>query len=713
MSTLAVVVDWSDGGDRVDGVDRAAGAAGTGGSARLARARRMVERLADRAPDGTAAVEAPGAALGFGKLVVSRKQGHAEQPLVDPAAGLTLVADVRVDNRDELRGPLGLPATATDAEIVLAGYRRWGPLVPDHLVGDFAFAVWDARARRLFAARDPFGVRPLVYRRLPDGTLLLASDVESILAVDPTAWKIDDVAVVDHLLAQWRFSERTFWEPIKAVPAGHCLQASARSLDVVRWWRPPTDPEIIADHETCYREFRRRFRQAVADRLASDHPVLIHLSGGFDSSSIAVMAGDIAAPVPLRAAGAIYPGLLCDESLYMAATAARLPYPTEYWNGTHPLAIDLDEPSLTAPGHRTCANDGTRGDFEIAGREGARVVLSGVGGDVWQPCNESQMDYLRRGQWRQLGQAAFLRPGMSWRSRARVLRWSVGLETPETLRSLVRRLRRVHRPEPPWLASPVPPGPIEPPLAAHPLARSAGLAQARRLAELEGPRPVHAVERMQAVAQAGGVEMRFPFLDVRLLDLLWRMPLTIWGPPGYPSRFHPRAMGDLLPVEVATRRWKTDFSEALAARAVLARRALGSGADSGGHALLERYCKKDALSSLLHGDVLRSPLGPEGWNRIWRVAVLEAWLAMVYGQGLTRLTSRGNMETGPNATDDELNRSRPAPVSVPYEPPAVVALGNVHELLAGVGSRTHDAITDTPSCGDSGGRFDNVQMGCS
>ncbi len=70
------------------------------------------------------------------------------------------------------------------------------------------------------------------------------------------------------------------------------------------------------------------------------------------------------------------------------------------------------------------------------------------------------------------------------------------------------------------------------------------------------------------------------------------------------------------------------------------------------------------------------------------------------------------MDTGPKATIVEPGEGQPAPASIPYEPPAVVPLGNVHELLAGAGSRTFDAMMDTPSCGTSGGRFDNPQMGC-
>jgi asparagine synthase (glutamine-hydrolysing) len=623
MSTLAVVADWSQ------------------DPARLEVVRRMIDRLADRAPDGTAAVEAPGAALAFGKLVVSHKQGHRQQPLVDPAAGLYLVADVRIDNRDDLRPVLGLPAAATDAEIVLAGYKKWGPLVPDHLIGDFAFAVWNAREHHLFAARDPFGVRPLVYRRLPGGRLLLASDVEEILAVDPAAWKVDDRAVVDYLREAWCSAERTFWEPIKSLPAGHCLMASERSTDILRWWRWPSRPQVIEDHEACYREFRRRFSQAVADRLESDHPVLVHLSGGFDSTSIAVVAGAVGARVPLRAVGAVYPGLDCDESLYMDAVKARLPYPAEYWDGTRPVALDLEAPRLAGPGLRTFMVDGTRGDLEVARRTGARVVLSGYGGDVWGTTLASQRDYLRQGHWRQLWRDAFMLPRSSFRVRARVLRESLSFHTPAPVKALARRIhRRVNQGRnPTWLADAWSVSADREPLRPSPTHIEGGADQRRR-EELEAPRSAYVVDRSQTTAAADHLELRFPFLDLRCLDLLWRLPLGIWPARGYESRFHRRALSDLLPPEIVSRRRKTVFGAAMAPRGRLAQSSLRARSASGGRLHADRYCRSDHTVSLARADPGRLP--SEDWRLLWHLGVLEAWLGMVYGEGRNPSRVEGN-----------------------------------------------------------------------
>src|SRR5690242_8419808 len=103
------------------------------------------------------------------------------------ADGLAIAADARLDNRSELARVLGVsdthPGVDGDATILLAAYRRWGAACVDHLYGDYAFAVWDSRAQRLFCARDPFGVKPFFYY-CDGGTLAFASEIKALVALD-------------------------------------------------------------------------------------------------------------------------------------------------------------------------------------------------------------------------------------------------------------------------------------------------------------------------------------------------------------------------------------------------------------------------------------------------------------------------------------------------------------------------------------------------
>ena len=121
---------------------------------------RMRDALAHRGPDGADVWTGGAAGLVHLALNVTPEAQSERGVVVD--GDLALVADVRLDNRDELLGALGLRSSTsrptTDPELLLAAYRRWGTECPERLLGAFAFAVWDGRERRLFLARDPFGV---------------------------------------------------------------------------------------------------------------------------------------------------------------------------------------------------------------------------------------------------------------------------------------------------------------------------------------------------------------------------------------------------------------------------------------------------------------------------------------------------------------------------------------------------------------------------
>jgi asparagine synthetase B (glutamine-hydrolysing) len=598
---------------------------------RTHHAHRMLEAMPGWAPDGLAVREAPGAALGFGKLVVSAQQGHGAQPLRDPEAGLVLVADVRIDNRDELGPRFGLPASATDAQIVLAGFRRLGPALVHLLVGDFAFVVWDERKRTLFAARDTFGARPLVYRLVRD-RLLVASDVEQILAVDDTARVVDDVAVVDHLLYRCWSYERTYFEPIKQLAPGCQLVAvAAGAATVSRWWSPAPPGPPIRDPREGLEEFRRVFARAVADRLLSQHPIVLHLSGGFDSSVIALVAGQLGAAAPMRAVGWVHPGLPCDESPLIEATAASLPYPYEPSDGTVPDLRDFTAPALAGPGARVPRTNGTIGDLEIARRDGARVVLSGLGGDALHPQLALVKDFAARGAWRLLLRS-MLAPDNSWAQRARVTRRALALLAPERL--MRWRERRAPRPSFPWLAprfwsQATADGP-----AAEDFSRLLGHGGSVRWYEWRRPLSVAVLRSEQRAVSAAGAECRCPFLDLRVCALVDRLPLSVWHPPRYVRRLHALAYADLLPPELRARRPKATFDTVVVHRVQHARASIEAILDVAAPKV-QRYLSE--APRVLVSRLIANVPPVEGahlgfWKDsalAWSLATVEAWLGIV------------------------------------------------------------------------------------
>jgi asparagine synthase (glutamine-hydrolysing) len=613
MSILAVVATFTD------------------DPGRAGDARRMLQALPGWAPDGLAVEEAAGAALGFGKLVVSRQQGHGAQPLRDREAGLVLVADVRIDNRDELGPRFGLPASATDAEIVLAGYRQLGPALVPLLVGDFAFVVWDERQRKLFAARDTFGARPLVYRVLGD-RVLVASDVEQILAVDPSARVVDDAAVVDYLMYRCWSYERTFFEPIKQLPAGSQLVAGAGAATVSRWWTPAPPGPPIRDPREGLQEFRRVFARAVSDRLVSQHPIVVHLSGGYDSSVIALVAGQLGAAAPMRAVGWVHPGLPCDESPLINATASRLPYPYEPADGTVPDLRDFTAPALAGPGVRVPRTNGTVGDLDIARREGARVVLSGLGGDALHPQMTLIKDFVAQREWSLL-RAILLAPDDSWAHRVRLTKRALKLFVPDSIRRW--RARRAPGPSFPWLAERFQAQARDAAPAAEDHSGLLGHGGSTRWYEWRRPLSVALFRNEQRAAAEAATEYRCPFLDLRLAAVVDRLPLSLWRPPRYSRRLHALAYADILPSELRVRRPKTVFDTVVGHRVRHAKHSIEPLLNVPA-AKVRTYLRGEPMEmvqTVLRKEWSHSEPLPMGFWKdaalVWGLATLEAWLQIV------------------------------------------------------------------------------------
>src|SRR3989442_1012999 len=187
---------------------------------------RMLARLAHRGPDGAGAWRHGPVALGHRMLHTTPESLRECQPLVGTTGDLVLVADARIDNRAELCPLLPAPSDATDAELILAAYERWGEHCPEHLLGDFAFAIWDGRAQRLFCARDHFGVKPLYYHHRPSRLFAFASEIKGLLALADIPRRLNETRVAAYLVPLFEDKEVTFYEEIVRLPPAHRMVVS-------------------------------------------------------------------------------------------------------------------------------------------------------------------------------------------------------------------------------------------------------------------------------------------------------------------------------------------------------------------------------------------------------------------------------------------------------------------------------------------------------
>ena len=210
--------------------------------------------------------------------------------------GIAVAADARLDDRNGLCDALGVPRAErralADSDLIRRAWQRWGRDCPNHLLGDYAFAVWDANKRALFCARDHAGVRPLYYCSLAEG-FVFASAVEAILAAPGVSSALDEAAVAAYLTGTgWNSATRTFYRDVRKLPPGHTLsiEGDQRRIYIERYWHPEQTPAARPASDDEYaEEFLALLRAAVGPRLRGG-PVGAHLSGGLDSSSIAVLA---------------------------------------------------------------------------------------------------------------------------------------------------------------------------------------------------------------------------------------------------------------------------------------------------------------------------------------------------------------------------------------------------------------------------------------
>ena len=193
-----------------------------------------------------------------------------------------IVADARIDERDTP----GVP----DTELILQAFMKWGDRCVDHLLGDFAFAIWNGRARRLFCARDHLGVKPLYYvDRHP--WLLISSDVDTLRRHPAVSEALDDFAVADFLLFGHKTDPAaTTFRDIRRVPPAHVLTWSPdEGSRVRRYWELPVEEPVYRNEAEYLAELRALLDRAVADRLRGGRAG-VFFSGGLDSAAVAVTA---------------------------------------------------------------------------------------------------------------------------------------------------------------------------------------------------------------------------------------------------------------------------------------------------------------------------------------------------------------------------------------------------------------------------------------
>lgn len=486
------------------------------------------------------------------------------QPL-HGANGVVLVADLRLDNREDLQNALGLDrraaATMSDSAILLAAWERWEDACFDHLVGVYAFAAWEPAKRRLILARDPMGLRPLHFYRSTGGVAFASMPV-GLHAVTAAPAAPDAGYLQSFLALAPEAGGRSFYRDIERVAPGTVVTVDPTRVQTRAHWSPTRRSTAWADQGDAVAAARAHLDMAVGAQLRGlSGTVGAHLSSGWDSTAVTATAARLLAPRGGRVvaftatpgpgdAGPAPKGRHGDEgrlAAILTANYANIDPVQAVSDGRSPLDdLDVDGAMAGGPGLNPCNQVWLTAINRAARARGVSVVLTGDYGNLSLTYSgeDGLADLADRRQW------------ASWFRHARALvksgslRWRGALAItferrgPEALWAALRRLNG-GRPLPPGAHSA-----LRPALWAA-TARdglSAGdTSAARRLASLGrfDPGGYH-----KAALARWGVDLRNPLADLRLIAFCLSVPWETYLADGRPRSLARRALADRVPHDI-------------------------------------------------------------------------------------------------------------------------------------------------------------------
>lgn len=347
---------------------------------------RMSASIAHRGPDDMGTWIDPGCKVGFvhRRLAIIDLSAAGHQPMSNEDGSVWITYNGEVYNHRQLRSRLeDLNChfrTKSDTEVIIRAYEEWGTSCFRDLRGMFAFALWDARKRRLLLVRDHTGIKPLYYYW--DGkTFAFASEIKAFWQLPETDRSLDRSAIFDYLTYLYVPTPKTAYQRIRKLPAGHYLVFDGKEVSVRKYWDVSLDQDDSLDEATSISLVKERVADAVEMNMVSDVPVGVFLSGGLDSSTIvSYVSGLSPEPVKTFSIGFDVPE---HSELEYARTVAHL-FKADHQEQTVraesvrdllPRMLSLyDEPYCDSSALPTLRVS------EMA-RKSVKVVLSGDGGD--------------------------------------------------------------------------------------------------------------------------------------------------------------------------------------------------------------------------------------------------------------------------------------------------------------------------------------------
>ena len=597
---------------------------------------RMDSALRHRGPDDHGQHRSDRAVMGHRRLSIIDIDG-GQQPMCTADGLVWIVFNGEIYNfksvRDELAAAGHPLSTNSDTEVLLHAYLAWGEGCLERLNGMFAFAIYDGRNQTIFAARDRFGEKPL-YVLERGATLYLASELKALVEAGLVEKRLDPFALYNYFANGYVMGPRTIFRGVRRLQPGHWLKADAAGAREHRYWAPPQPSEERADEQGIIAEALAILKDSVRLRLVSDVPVGFFLSGGVDSSAVVALASE-ASHHSLETFSIGFEEARYDEREYARYVANR--FGTRHHEFLlepggveiiEQIAWHTDEPFADSSALPTWY-------LSQLTRRHVKVALSGDGGDEMFAGYDSYRGHLLSERLRKLpgvvrsAAAAAVRamPASDAGRRAAYLRLARNIEDAdlEAGERFVAKQQVAFRRD--FLAG------VSPYLAPH---ASASNDRALFAPMFDGTRSPLAgmtlwqqtvslvddmLVKVDRMSMAHGLEVRAPFLDHRLAELMNRVRLGTKLPGGRQKYLLRKAMEEYFPADFLWRR-KQGFSVPLSywfkdsLGDYVRQKLLAPGA------MVGHVFKRDALERIIgeHARLARD------WSfALWALLMFETW----------------------------------------------------------------------------------------
>ncbi|WP_156862263.1 asparagine synthase (glutamine-hydrolyzing) [Casimicrobium huifangae] len=542
----------------------------------------MTAAMPYRGPDGTNHWRRGNVALGQCMLRTTPESLEETQPLSNEDESLVLVMDGRVDNWEELRQTLlsnGVTLrTRADAELVLRAYEVWASDCVQHIDGDFAFVIWDARRQRAFCARDPAGNKPFNYH-WNGQSFVFSSELRAILPLPWVPERLNLDVAAEYLATEWHSLDETLWQSVMRLKPSHSLEVGGgQSLHQRRYWHPDLQHTLPCRNDDEYIEhYRALFFDVVRRMSRSTHPVACEVSGGLDSSAIFAVAETLRQRAQLPAPGV--EGYTLDFSGDPAADEMDYARAVGAFLGRHvhevvPAHKPLHWYRDNARWYREFPDypNGAMGEaiVDLARASNSRALFSGVGGDEWT--GGSHIYYAEAiAGWQARDLLALMLRDARAAGPCSMLRWllleGVSPSLPSPLRLALRKLfhlavNRAGKSSKRWLAAD---------MACRldrrrkkfvgesaPICRRIG--QRELLRHLPQPYNILAREVSERRTSRAGLELRLPFWNKEIVQCAFSRPAHLNMRGNEDRWLHRQGMAHVLPEKVLQRQTKAEFS---------------------------------------------------------------------------------------------------------------------------------------------------------